>query len=441
MRNQEIALMKLRIAIVLSICLQLIGTAYASQFRASAVEVDITPSTPQWLAGYSARQSDGVHDRLFHRIAVLDDGKTTIFFVSTDTCLLSPGFVDKVKQDIQQQLGIPPQSIWWVATHTHSAPEIGPPGNGAMFMPERYKQAAGGESNAEYTEFAEAKLIEGLRLAQQQLQAARLGFGIGFSTANINRRAVDADGKVSLGLNPDGPTDRQIGLIRIESLKGKLLGLLANYPIHGTDLGPANLKISGDVPGVVVQYVEDKLGAPMVFINGAEGNLAPIYSVYPDFKSGHLGEFRVLLGDRILEANQRIVEMTSEVVLTASEVTIETPLRAGLAWPPELGKYVRTPPGGTTLVRIPVQFLQINQEVVLWGAPLELFCQVATDVRNASRFPFTFYAGLLNGWFGYLPTKQAFLEQGYEPATSPFTGNAEDDLRQGVTTHLASLMR
>jgi hypothetical protein len=48
---------------------------------------------------------------------------------------------------------------------------------------------------------------------------------------------------------------------------------------------------------------------------------------------------------------------------------------------------------------------------------------------------------LLNGWFGYLPTKQAFMEQGYEPATSPFTGNAEDDLRQGVTTHLASLMR
>jgi hypothetical protein len=242
MRNQEIALMKLRIPLVLLICLQLIGTAYASQFRASAVEVDITPSTPQWLAGYSARQSDGVLDHLFHRIAALDDGKTTIFFVSTDTCLMSPGFVDKVKQDIQQQLGIPPQSIWWVATHTHSAPEIGPPGNGAMFMPERYKQAAGGESNAEYTRFAETKLIEGLRLAQQQLQPARLGFGIGFSTANINRRGVDADGKVSLGLNPDGPTDRQIGLIRIESLNGKLLGLLANYPIHGTDLGPASLR-------------------------------------------------------------------------------------------------------------------------------------------------------------------------------------------------------
>jgi neutral ceramidase len=220
-----------------------------------------------------------------------------------------------------------------------------------------------------------------------------------------------------------------------------LLGLLANYPIHGTDLGPGNLKISGDVPGIVAQYVEDKLGAPMLFINGAEGNMAPIYSVYPDPKSGHLGEFRVLLGDRIVQANQRISEMTSNVALTASEATIETPLRAGLAWPPDLKKYIRTPSGGVMLVRIPVQFLQINREVVLWGAPLELFSQIATDVRNNSRFPFTFYVGLLNGWLGYLPTKQAFLEQGYEPATSPFTSNAEDDFRQGVTAHLAGLTR
>ena len=62
----------------------------------------------------------------------------------------------------------------------------------------------------------------------------------------------------------------------------------------------------------------------MLFINGAEGDLAPIYSVYPDPKSGHLGEFRLLLGDRILQANQRIVETTSDVVLTESNATVET---------------------------------------------------------------------------------------------------------------------
>jgi hypothetical protein len=31
------------------------------------------------------------------------------------------------------------------------------------------------------------------------------------------------DGKISLGLNPDGPVDRQIGLIRVERPDGTLI--------------------------------------------------------------------------------------------------------------------------------------------------------------------------------------------------------------------------
>src|SRR5262249_49307251 len=157
------------------------------------------------------------------------------------------------------------------------------------------------------------------------------------------------------------------------------------------------VKISGDAPGVVAKYVEEKLGAPVLFINGAEGDVAPIYSQTPSFELAHIGEFRVLLGNRILEANHKIVEVTSDVSLTASEISVETPLRKGLVWPPDLSKYVRSASGGTTLVRIPVRFLQINHEAVLWGAPLELFCEIAMDVRNSSRFPYTLFFGLTNG--------------------------------------------
>jgi neutral ceramidase len=433
--------MQLKFSFVLLACLELAGSAYAGTLRASAVQVDITPHTPQWLAGYKARQSDGVHDHLYHRIAVVDNGKTTVYFVSTDTCMMSPAFVDKVKQDIQQKLGIPPPSIWWAVTHTHSAPEIGPPGVPAIFMPARYQQASGGESNPEYTQFAEDQLIAGLQEARQKLQPARLGLGTGFATANIDRRAIDENGKVTIGLNPDGPTDRQIGLIRLETTAGKLIALLANYAIHGTDLGEENLKITGDVPGVVADYAEQKLGAPVLFLNGAEGNLAPIYSVYPDPASGHLDQFKVLLGDRILEANEHIVSMTSDVTLTTSEAIIESPLRAGLTWPEAMGKYIRDAPGGVKLVQIQVPFLEINHEAVLWGAPVELFCKIAVDVRNQSRFPYTFYVGILNGWLGYLPTGEAIRQGGYEPATSLFTERAEDDFRNAVITHLAGMPR
>jgi neutral ceramidase len=47
-------------------------------FRASVVKVDITPTSSKWLAGYPARQSTGVHDRLFHRIVALDDGRHAV---------------------------------------------------------------------------------------------------------------------------------------------------------------------------------------------------------------------------------------------------------------------------------------------------------------------------------------------------------------------------
>src|SRR6202022_1258204 len=106
---------------------------------------------------------------------------------------------------------------------------------------------------------------------------ARLGVGQGIAFANINRRAKDVDGKVSLGLNPDGPADRQIGLLRLERPDGTTIAVMANYAMHGTVMSGANLEISGDAPGVAAAYVEQKIGAPVLYVNGAAGNMAPIY--------------------------------------------------------------------------------------------------------------------------------------------------------------------
>ncbi len=40
-----------RIPLLFLVLLLLTGTIYAGTFRASAVETDITPTTPQWLLG------------------------------------------------------------------------------------------------------------------------------------------------------------------------------------------------------------------------------------------------------------------------------------------------------------------------------------------------------------------------------------------------------
>jgi neutral ceramidase len=406
-------------------------------FRAAVVKIDITPADSQMLLGYQDRKSTGILDHIYHRIVALDDGKTQFYLVSTDICEFSPAIYDEVAAKLEKETGIKPNSFLWATTHTHSAPEVGPAGLEALFLGERYMH----EVNSGYTALVESTLIEGIRKARQDLAPASLGIGWGFAQANINRRAVDIDGQATLGLNPDGVVDRRIGLIRIDKPDGTPLVLIANYPIHGTVLGPDNLKISGDVPGVVSEYVEQKIGAPVLFINGAQGNLAPIYSVYHDAESGHLGQFRVLLGDRILEANHKITVTTREVTLKIGTLVLETPRKLGLGWVPDLENYSRTTKTGTNLVRLPLRFLKINEDVAIWSAPLELFCEISNEIRDRSPFPYTFYFGLTNGWLGYFLPEEEFKFGGYEPSVTPYSPASERDLTESVVGYLQGEMK
>ena len=406
-------------------------TLPAAPFRASAVKADITPDTPQWLLGYSPRKSTGVHDPIYHRVLALDDGRTQFFLVSSDLCLFSPELYDEVAATLQKEAGIERKQFWWSVTHTHSAPEAGPPGVYKALL----KGRSDHEWDREYTRQIGSALVRAILDARAKLEPARLRIGTGMSMANINRRARDVDGKISLGLNPDGPVDRQIGLIRVERADGSLLGLAANYAMHGTVLNGTNTLISGDGPGTVTTYLEQTLGAPVLFLNGAAGNVAPIYTVYPTPSAGHLSEFRVLLGDRILEANRRLPRGADDITLRLDEVFVETALKPGLEWPPELGRYSRIEDSGRVLVRLPIRILRLS-DAVIWAAPVELFCEISMDVRSRSPFPHTLYVGYTNGWFGYLPTAQAFGEGGYEPQTSPFTAEAEGDLTRQIVTFL-----
>jgi neutral ceramidase len=405
-------------------------------FRAAVVKIDITPNNSQELIGYDARKSTGVHDHVYHRIVALDDGTSEFFLVSTEMCDLSPAEYDRVAAQIKSQLGINPINVWWTTTHTHSAPEIGDAGLDKLFLGERYQH----EIDTEYTANVERKLIEGIREARHKLSSARIGVGWGFSQANINRRAIDIDGKASLGLNPDGPVDRRIGLLRIDKEDGTPLALIANYPIHGTVLGAENLEISGDAPGIVSEYVEQKIGAPLIFINGAAGNLAPIYSVYPSPKSGHLGQFRVLLGDKIIDANRNISTTTNKVILHLGSLIVETPRKPGLSWPSDFGNYTRTTNTDVNMVRLPIRFLKINEDIAIWGAPLELFCEISNEIRDHSPFPYTFYFGYTNGYLGYLLTESEYQYGGYEPTESPYTPRAAKDLIEAVESYLKGEM-
>lgn len=409
--------------------------------RAAVVKLDITPESPQWLQGYGPRQSDGVHDKLYHRIVALDDGTSRFFLISTDICSISPGFHDQVMDELREQEGIPAEQVWWSVTHTHSAPVTGPPGLVAIMLPERYKKGQVVQ-NSEFTARVKQALFHGIRQARESLEPARLGVGTTTAQANVNRREVDAEGNIRLGVNPDRPVDRMVGLLRLERPGGSLLALIANYAMHGTALGSANLKISGDAPGAVASYVEEQLGVPMLYINGAAGNIAPIHSVKPNFEQARLPEFHHLLGDKIIEAHGKIRATTGEVTLTAGREFVTTRRKAGFGWVKELDQFAEVTASGDALVKLPISYLQINDDIMIWAAPVELFCQIAINIRKKSPFPHTFYFGYTNGFFGYLPIAEAFAEGGYEAGrVTPFTPRAESDLTKTVLAAWAARAR
>jgi neutral ceramidase len=423
-------------SISVTLCSLICCTASAATFRAAVIKVDITPKTSQWLMGYDPRQSTGIHDKIYHRILALDDGKTRFYLIASDLCLFSPSVYDAVASRLDRELGIKRENFWWTVTHTHAAPEVGPP--------EMYRSLLGRsthEWNRDYEQQVTTALVEGIKQATAKLEPARIAIGSGISMANINRRAKDVDGTVTLGLNPDGPVDRQIGLMSVVRPDGQPIAIVANYAMHGTVLSGANLQIGGDAPGIVEAYVEEKIGAPMLYINGAAGNIAPIYSVYPDPDRGHLSQFRVLLGDRIIAALKSSLGPPSDnVSMRVAELTVETPAKEGLSWPAELSAYSTQTASGQRLVRLPIRFLLID-DALIWSAPVELFCEMEIAVRQHSRFAHTFYFGYANGWLGYLPTAQAFAEGGYEPKTSPFTPAVEEDLLTSVLAYSQGITR
>ncbi|MBL7697789.1 MAG: neutral/alkaline non-lysosomal ceramidase N-terminal domain-containing protein [Chitinophagaceae bacterium] len=407
----------------------------ATLFRAAVVKINISPDKPKQLLGYNARLSTGIHDSIYHRIALIDDGKSQFVIVSTEICLISPTEYDRVASSVQKKLKISPANFWWACTHTHSAPEVGPPGFGEVFLGNRYKHPI----DTAYSNFIETSIINGIVEARKNLVPARLAKGWGFAQANINRRGIDVNGRASLGLNPEGPVDRRIGLIRLEKADGSPMALLANYPVHGTVLGPPFVEVSGDAPGIVSQYVEQKTGAVVLFINGAAGNLAPIYSVYPTPQSGHLGEFRVLLGDRIIAANEKILTSTDAIKIKSGILNVNIKAKDSLNITKELKQYTSTKEN-KSIIHLPVRYLKLSDDLVLWSAPIELFCEVSNFIRDQSPFPYTFYYGYTNGWFGYMPTEDAWKNGGYEvDVVNPFSPVAEYELKNAVTSQLQSL--
>jgi hypothetical protein len=403
--------------IMINACLLLFGlglffTTRSGEFKAACIEIDITPDKPVWLSGFGSRDkpSTGVHDPLFLKVLCMSDGLTYFYLISSDivNAPYDEQFVSKLEQE-----GIPKRQVMWTATHTHSGPSFR-------------------KENDGYKENIQNICIQAMIKARSRLIPAKIGYTSSIALANMNRRVQYPD-RFFLGKNPNGVMDRELGVIKILDENDTLISLVVNYAMHGTSLYGKNYETSADAMGVVTEYVKNKLNAPVMYVNGACGNLDPIYAYRDTFQQENhfdINAFQFLLGRAVLTAQQMVTNATADVSLHTGLKTISLPR--------DTTKNPRNPQDSGENIQVDVQFLGINN-LLLFSAPLELFNDVAMHIKDHSPFDETFYFGYCNGSKGYLTTKKAFLDGGYEIRVTPYTPQAEKQFCEGVMAYVNTL--
>jgi len=83
-------------------------TTRKSVLMAGAATINITPQSPVPMSGYGNRDqpSKGVHDEIFARAFVFDDGKTKTCIIQADLIGFAPGFADEINMEVEKQTGI-----------------------------------------------------------------------------------------------------------------------------------------------------------------------------------------------------------------------------------------------------------------------------------------------------------------------------------------------
>jgi hypothetical protein len=223
-----------------------------SILRAGFAQVDISADRECSLAGYEfrfekmPRGNDGVHDPLFVRALVIDDGSGPAVIVSIDNALI-PTFLARIlRQQLARDLDTVPDRVMVCATHTHSAPYLGMPRSSPSSQPVSpdWRTWPVDRPNARYTVMVIEKVRQAAAAARgltfpMQLGVREAPLGIGY-----NRRVVTKEGlKVCWNPQeypdraPEPAADSTCTVVLLRQTNGPRQFLLWNLGVHPVALG------------------------------------------------------------------------------------------------------------------------------------------------------------------------------------------------------------
>lgn len=398
------------------------------------------------------RPANGILDDLEINALAVSDGERTALLISLDSCAIERECAEVFKKSISEATAIPFEGIYLHAIHTHTAPFL--------------RKTTKDKLEKEYFQFVNRKMVDVSLLALADMKPAKMGYNVGKApeiafvrrflmkdgTTKTNPRICDPDVEC-----PIGKADERVNVLRFDRENAESI-VLVNYGNHPDVIG--GCKLSADWPGALRRETERIIPkTKCIFFNGALGDVNHI-NIFPKLREeermsdsafGHGYAYSQYMGRALACSVVQAYDMTkykevSRVSFAQKMITVPT----NMPKPEEMPEAYRLQklyqekglealPGdemeqntilyetkrmidfenGPETMDIQISAVAIGP-VVLIGAPGESFVDTGIKLKETEGWDLVLPTSITNGYYSYLPTKEAFDEGGFEARTSEF---------------------
>lgn len=396
------------------------GGSRFDSFVVGYAQEDVTPADFVHLGSFQNsmdRVSTGVKDAFYAKtLALSDTNGNTLLIIITD---LSWGYttqIDYLRSQIKSKYNIPEENVLLGGTHNHNGPE---------WKGDAYASAA---NQAYFNSIWYPGVLKSVDAALADRSAATLMIGSDYTEGlTFVRRYIREDGNLTGSGNQNSyvqftsPIDRyeSEGDEQAQFLKvvreGKKDVLIAQWQCHANLYG--NTTIAGtDWVGPMRDKMEEELDCYVMFMNGAAGNMNP--NTKGKFLTEHPSVNNVnTKGEMVADA---FLDMVTRDGFFAEVKTGQIKVKQVQYTP--VGASIRSWTGEMNSVVI--------GDLGLVTFPVEMFAESGVAIKEGSPCEMTLLMGYSNGVCGYVPTREAFLNGGYETTSYRANENNADEMVQ-----------
>lgn len=356
------------------------------------------------------RVAEGKLDAIRAKAMFVKKGDKQLLFIGLDVIGVTKDLHNTLVERLAS-LGFAPETIFVSGTHTHSGP-------GALSNNFLWEIIAMDRFQKTFYEKYIGQIVDTVHAAVAKAQVAEL-YTINFETHGLvhNRRG---SGK---------PLNQMAHMMVARGVAGDWLGGMVNFAVHGTSLKESNLFFSSDVPGAIERELEKTvadfngyfrpLSQPeFIFINGAEGDVAPKMDYL------ELGAEFARQASSVWDTAQ---PLNPEWTVRQETITIDKPKVAlekcveGKWMPKNVNLGVKKWISSQTLIS---QVHFGNLWLVTW--PGEAITDLGTRLIAQSKeagAEDVWFMGLTNDHLAYFLTPEEFAAGGYESCSTFFGAN------------------